>query len=96
MSFESSSITIDKFEKCDIFKCQNDIEKFGFPKDKTIWEMVDLAQKYKCPIIVKAGKNAKWYLKGRGKEESFLRETIQYNSGSYRDGVVCYLITQKE
>jgi hypothetical protein len=95
MSFQSDSITIDKFEKCDILIGQNDIEKYGFPKDKTIWEMVALAQKYKCPIIVKAGKNAKWYLKGKCKEVTFLRETIQHNIGNYPNGFVCYLITQK-
>ena len=37
--------------------------KKGYPKDKTLEEMLVLAKDIKANIIIKAGKNAKWYLK---------------------------------
>ena len=37
--------------------------KKGFPKDKTLEEMLVLAKDIEANIIIKAGKNAKWYLK---------------------------------
>lgn len=54
-----TNLLIISYEKTDIL---HHIEKYGFSKDKTFGEMLDLALKYESPIIVKAGKNAKWYL----------------------------------
>ena len=37
--------------------------KKGYPKTKTLEEMLELAKDIDANIIIKAGKNAKWYLK---------------------------------
>ncbi len=83
---------ITKFDKCDILIGNNNVEKLGFDKTKSLGEMIDLAINNNCPIIIKAGLNAKWYLKGQGKDIEFLKTKINQNIGQHRDGVCCYLI----
>jgi hypothetical protein len=85
-----SSIT--RFSNCDILISKNDIEFYGFPKTKTEGEMIDLAVKHGCPIIVKNGKKGKWYLKGQGKQIAELKSKINENLGKSRDGVFCLLL----
>ena len=79
-------------EKCDILKNQNDIEYYGFDKNKTEGEMIDLAVKNQCPIIIKSGRNGKWYLKGKGKTIEYLKSKINEKKGKSRDGVFCLLL----
>jgi hypothetical protein len=83
---------IQVFENCEILIRQNDVEWYGFDKNKTIGEMIDLAIKNGCPIIQKAGPNAKWYLKGKGKSIQHIKAKINEKRGKARDGVYCVLI----
>ena len=83
---------ITRYLKCDILRHTNDIEFYGFDNAKTEWEMIDLAVKNGSPIIIKNGKNGKWYLKGKGKPIEYLKSKIDENIGKYRDGVFCLLI----
>ena len=88
MSFKN----IIAYERCDILKHKNDVEKRGYDKDKTLGEMIDLAIINKSKILIKAGTNAKWYLKGKDYEYDFLLGEISENIGKSRKGVICYLI----
>lgn len=83
---------ITKYNKCDILINQNDIEYYGFDKNKTIGEMIDLAISNNCKIIIKNGYNGKWYLKGKDKDIDYLKIKINENIGNSREGVYCYLI----
>jgi hypothetical protein len=83
---------ITRHDNCDIYKGTryNDIEPYGFDKSKTLGEMIDLAVLHKCPIIVKAGTNAKWYLKGKGRDDNLLKVMIEMAKYKYeRPGVFC-------
>ncbi len=83
---------ITRFSKCDILLHQNDVEWHGFEKTKTEGEMIDLAVKNECPIIIKNGINGKWYLKGKGKPIEYLKSKIDERLGKSRDGVFCLLL----
>jgi hypothetical protein len=83
---------ITRFLNCDILKRQDDVEFYGFDKTKTEGEMINLAVEYGCPIIIKNGKNGKWYLKGQGKTIEFLQNKINEEIGQSRDGVFCLLL----
>ena len=48
---------ITKYENCDILIGNNNVEKLGFDKNKSLGEMIDLAINNNCPIIIKAGFN---------------------------------------
>ena len=92
-----TSLKITEHPKCDILigfssNNNNNVERLGFDKNKTLGEMIDLALLHKCPIIVKAGKNAKWYLKGQGKTLEFLKNQIELKKGTKREGISCYLL----
>jgi hypothetical protein len=83
---------ITKYDNCDILRNQNDIEYYGFDKNKTLGEMIDLAINNKCKIIIKGGLNGKWYLKGKDRDVDFLKLKINKNTGNHRNGISCYLI----
>ncbi len=91
---------ITKFECIDILNKKNDIEPNGFDKNLTKNEIINLAIKYNCPLIVKDGNKGKWYLKGKGRTTNYLKSKInkkyaKINSGSIkpiRDGVYCLLL----
>lgn len=83
---------ITKYNKCDILINQNDIVYYGFDKNKTLGEMIDLAINNNCKIIIKNGYNGKWYLKGKDKDIDFLKIKISEKIGASREGVYCYLI----
>ncbi len=80
------------FPNCDILLHNNDVEVHGFEKTKTIGEMIDLAVKNDCRIIIKNGTKGKWYLKGKGKPIEYLKCKIDERLGKSRDGVICYLL----
>lgn len=82
---------ITRFSKCDILLHKNNVERYGFEKTKTEGEMIDLAIKNECPIIIKNG-NGKWYLKGKGKTIEYLKSKIDEKIGKSRDGVFCLLL----
>ncbi len=83
---------ITRFSKCDILRNNNDVNYYGFEKTKTEGEMIDLAIKNNCPIIIKNGINGKWYLKGNGKTIEYLKNKIDEKLGKSRDGVFCLLL----
>ena len=83
---------ITRYSKCDILLNQNDIQYYGFDKTKTEGEMIDLAVKNECTILIKNGTNGKWYLKGKGKTIEYLKSKIDENIGKSRDGVFCLLL----
>ena len=81
-----------RFLKCDILINKNDVDWYGFEKTKTEGEMIDLAVKNDCRIIIKNGTNGKWYLKGKGKPIEYLKSKIAERLGKSRDGVFCLLL----
>ena len=83
---------ITRYSNCDILLHKNDVEWYGFDKNMTEDEMIDLAVKNDCPIIIKNGKKGKWYLKGKGKTVKFLKNKINEQIGKSRDGVFCLLL----
>lgn len=83
---------ITKYDNCDILISYGDVSPLGFQKNKTLGEMIDLAILNQCPIIVKNGKNGKWYLKGKNRDINDLKTKINNNIGKYRDGCLCFLI----
>ena len=83
---------ITRFSKCDILLHKNNVERYGFEKTKSEGEMIDLAIKNDCPIIIKNGINGKWYLKGKGKPIEYLKSKIDEKLGKSRDGVFCLLL----
>ena len=84
---------ITKYLQCDILIHRNDISKNGFDKHKTEDEIIALANKHKCPIIIKNGLNGKWYLKGKKKSIECLKQYIEDNIGKKkREGCYCLLL----
>jgi hypothetical protein len=83
---------ITRHIKCDILVNKNEVEQYGFDKNKTEGEMIDLAVKNDCHIIIKNGEKGKWYLKGKGKTIEFLKKKINEKKGKARDGVFCLLL----
>lgn len=79
---------ITKYNNCDILINQNDVEYYGFDKNKTLGEMIDLAINNDSQIIIKNGFNGKWYLKGKNKDIDFLKIKINDSTGSSRDRYV--------
>jgi len=83
-------MALTRYENCDIFIGQNDVEVLGFSADKTLGEMLDLAMHHKCPVIVKNGKG-KWYLKCNGRSITEIEHSIRQNKPSPRRTL--YLVT---
>ena len=82
--------TITRFLNCDLLIHKNDIQNLGFDKNYTEGEIIDLAVKHGCPIIIKNGKG-KWYLKGQGKTIDELKGLINNNIGKY-ERRVCLIL----
>ena len=89
-----SYTSITRYIRADILINRNDVEIKGYPKEKTEGEMIDLAILHGCKIIVKSGKNAKWYLKGKGRTIEVLKRMIAnaVDSGKYNEHVFCLLV----
>jgi hypothetical protein len=81
------------FNATDAFIGQNNVERLGFDKNKTLEEMLALATEHKCPLIVKDGRG-KWYLKGQGKTYEEIVEGLNQNKENidYKN-VKCYVIS---
>jgi hypothetical protein len=85
------------YDRCDFLigfptNGNNNVERLGYDRNNTLGEMIDLALAHKCPIIIKSGRNGKWYLKGQGKTNEFLKDQIQRKTGTRREGVICYFL----
>lgn len=65
---------------------RNDVERLGYVKTTSLSQMIQLATKYTCPLIIKDGKG-KWYLKGRGYsyENLFTKIDDNKNSTKYKN-----------
>jgi len=87
-----SYTNITRFPKCDILLHKNDVDWYGFDKTYTEGQMIDLAIKHQCPIIIKNGINGKWYLKGKGNTIESLKRKIHEKVGLSRNGVFCLLL----
>ena len=87
-----SYTTIRRYLKCDILIGSNDVEYYGFDHNKTEGEMIDLAVKHNCSLIVKNGKTGKWYLKGQKYLGEDLKGKISEAVGKSPDGVFCLLL----
>jgi hypothetical protein len=48
--------SVTKYTDCDFWFHRSDVQRLGFDKTKSYGEMIDLALKYRCPIIVKMEK----------------------------------------
>jgi len=88
---------ITKYDRCDFLlgfssNNNNNVERLGFEKTKTLGEMINLALIHKCPIIIKNGNKGKWYLKGQNKTIEFLKGEIDKKKGTTRQGVICYFL----
>jgi len=83
--------SIQRFDKCDILKKSHD--EISYSKDEyNEIQIIALAKQLMFPIVVKNGKNGKWYLKGKGRKLEKLTAKIQENRGKSRNGVYCLLI----
>lgn len=85
------------YDRCDFLigfgnNGNNNVERLGYESNKTLGEMINLALANKCPIIIKNGRNGKWYLKGQGKTTEFLKAEIERKKGTTREGVTCYFL----
>jgi len=80
------------YPETDILHHQNDVQPLGFPKTKTLGEMIACAREHECNIITKNGKNGKWYIKGNGRTLEFLKNKLDQNIGKMRKGVFCLLL----
>ena len=73
----------------DILKCQDDA---SFSKDIPFILVYNTAVEIGSSVIVKAGKNARWYLKGKGKSMDKIKEKIQKQKGKAREGYELWVI----
>jgi len=71
-----NGFNVEIFKNSDILKGMNNIESHGYSRNMSLEEMIPIAIEYRCPVIVRGGTNAKWYLKCQGKTEGYVREKI--------------------
>ena len=83
---------IQIFNATDALIGQNDIERLGFDKNRSLEDMIELATQHRCPLVVKDGRG-KWYLKGQGKTYEQITDALQQNKENidYKN-VKCYVI----
>ena len=87
-----ASMQLFIYNGTDAFISQNNVERLGFDKNKTLEEMIGLATEHKCPLLVKDGRG-KWYLKGQGKTYEEIEEGLNQNKENidYKN-VKCYVL----
>ena len=84
--------SVTEYPECD-FWCgtkYNNIMCYGFDKTLSYGEMIDLALKHRCPIIVKHGKG-KWYLKGNGRDKDEIQRQIEKALGKKRRRILYFV-----
>lgn len=87
---------VTSYKGVDVYMNNNDVERLGFNKNMTYEEMLSLAIKHKCPIIIKNG-NGKWYLKGQGIDFTTVKEKVlsKINNNLPRyENITLYLVEQ--
>jgi hypothetical protein len=75
--------------KTDILTCEDDA---FFSKDTPFIAVYNTAIAIGSPVIVKAGKNARWYLKGKGRPIDKIKKYIENRRGKTREGYELWLI----
>jgi hypothetical protein len=86
---------IRRFANCNIANHENHVSQRGFDKTMKEEDIIRIAIENWCPIIVKNGKNGRWYLRGRGKTTEFLQSQLEQNAGNHRDGVYCLWLSDE-
>jgi hypothetical protein len=76
--------TITQISDCDFWLNKNDVEPNGFDATLSREHMIGLAVLNRCPLIVKNGLKAKWYLKGRGKTRDEILKNIEKHRGKLK------------
>jgi hypothetical protein len=76
--------SMQRFYGTDCLMNKNDIEPLGYDGNISEEEIIALAVKYKTPVIVKGGYNAKWYLKGKDLPYDTLMQMIKESKGKER------------
>lgn len=95
IQLEQGFYKITKYNQCDILKGQDEVEKYGFCKNNTEKEMVELAIQNGSQIVTKNGKNGKWYIKGKEKTIEYLKNKLDEKLGTARtEDVYCLLIEE--
>jgi hypothetical protein len=89
----SHSYTCTHYDKTDIFYHKNDVQKRGFDASTPQHIIIQKAIEHGCPVVVKNGKRAKWYLKGKGLSYDEVTLAIEEKKGIKRDGVFTIHIT---
>ena len=88
--FILSMASVTEYTDCDFWIHRNDIQRLGFDKTLSYGEMIDLALKHRCPIIVKNGKG-KWYLKGNGRTKDEIQRQIEKHLGKRRRRILYFV-----
>ena len=73
-------VSIERYDQCDIYVMQNDVEWYGIAAETSFGEMVDKAQQNNCTVITKNG-GGKWYLKAQGKPYTEAKSKAEEASG---------------
>lgn len=85
------------YDDCDVYRCQERSEyipnelKFGVHKDALFGEVLDIAIKHRCNIIVK-NSTGKWYLKYTKVDYESTKRDIENSVGLYPNRK-CWLIS---
>ena len=74
-SEEWNSIT--RYIGKDILINKNDVQSKGFDKSFSETDIIALAIKHKCPLIIRGSYTGKWYLKGQGRNYSYLENRMK-------------------
>ena len=82
LTFSAEELNSKKIMKIikgsDLLRNKNNVERLGYDgKTHTLSQMLSLATKHRCPLIIKNGKG-KWYLKGQGYSYEDLLTKINY------------------
>ena len=90
--YNNIKMSMQLFNATDAFIGQNNVERLGFDKNKTLEEMIELATEHKCPLVVKDGRG-KWYLKGQGKTYEEIEAALNRNKENIEHkNVKCYVL----
>jgi len=64
------------YKATDVYRNKNDVSQLGFDKNKSYDEMLELAVKNKCCVMVKDG-SGKWYLKGQDMDFETVKQKVE-------------------
>ena len=91
---KNNNIVLTRYEKTDILKGDDSVDKYGFDKNFSEKEIIKIAIKYNVNIIVRGGLNAKWYLKGKGRTINELRDKLEQFKGRQKNPNIYSLLIE--